>query len=86
MNEHAPCSFFLTPTNLQEIKEIMTKTTQKSAAGIDETPGQIIKAVAEAISKPLSHIINESFLHGKYPDNLKISKSIHIYKNKGSKN
>lgn len=38
------------------------------------------------VNKPISYINNNSSLYGKYTDNLKISKSIFISKNKGSKN
>lgn len=40
------------------------KTSQKSSAVIEEIHGQIIKAAAGGISKPLSCILNESFVHG----------------------
>lgn len=78
-------NFFLLPTSPAEIRELLLKTTKKSAAGIDEVGGQVLRAVVDEICTPLSYLINESFASGQYPDVLKISKSIPIYKNKGSR-
>ena len=78
-------NFFLLPTSPAEIRELLLKTTKKSAAGIDELGGQVLRAVVGEICIPLSYLINESFASGQYPDVLKISTFIPIYKNKGSR-
>lgn len=78
-------SLYLTPTTPNEIVDIINKTTLKPAAGADDIHGRAIKSVKNLISEPLSYIINESFITGIYPDSLKISKCIPLYKNKGSR-
>lgn len=44
-----------------------------------------MRSVCNHISAPLSHLVNESFSTGIFPDYLKVSKCIPVYKNKGSK-
>lgn len=83
--EILPTTFFLTPTTPEEVERIMMKTTTKNSAGPDEINGTVLKSVNKDISTILSDLINDSFLYGCYPDELKLSKSIPIYKNKGPK-
>nr|CAH7716746.1 unnamed protein product [Callosobruchus chinensis] len=78
-------TYFLTPTTPQEIQDVISKTTSKPAAGIDEICGTVIKSVSNVIAEPLSFLINESFKNGEYPKDLKVAKVIPIFKNKGSK-
>lgn len=78
-------TFYLYPTTPDEIEKAIIKTTLKSAAGIDEICGKSLKVVSNIINTPLSYIINESFCEGKYPSALKISKSVPIFKNTGSR-
>ena len=85
-NKHiSPVSLYLNPTTDLEIENILNKTTRKTAAGIDEIHGKVLKSVSNQISQPLSYLINESFISGKFPEALKESKCIPVYKNKGSK-
>lgn len=77
-------TFFLNPIISHEVEDIINNTVKKPAAGVDGIHGRTLKAVSDIICFPLSHIINVSFNKGVYPDKLKISKSIPIYKNKGS--
>ncbi|KAJ8982916.1 hypothetical protein NQ317_004572 [Molorchus minor] len=65
--------------------DIIKKVTQKPTPGIDDIDGRVLKAVADIVSAPLAHIINISYSTGKYPDLLKVSRAIPIFKNKGSK-
>lgn len=78
-------SMYLSPTTPTEIENIIRKTTTKPAAGIDEIHGIALRSVCKDISIPLSYLVNESFATGSFPDSLKVSKCIPIYKNKGSK-
>nr|CAH7765474.1 unnamed protein product [Callosobruchus chinensis] len=60
-------TYFFTPTTPQEIQDVISKTTSKPAAGIDEICGAVIKSVSKVIAEPLSYLINESFKNGEYP-------------------
>lgn len=82
---HLSQNFFLHPVVPKEVMEAITKTTKKYTAGIDGINGKILSAVKEIIANPLAHLINISFLSGQYPDSLKKSKCIPIFKNKGMK-
>ena len=53
------------------------------ATGPNSIPLEILKLLKANICCPLKEIINLSFATGVYPDNLKISKVIPIFKNKG---
>ena len=58
----------------------MRKLRRKKAHGIDELPPNLLKDVANEISKPLVFIINKSLLSGIVPDLWKISKVTPLYK------
>lgn len=78
-------SLFLQPVTPSEVSDIIRKTTLKSSAGFDELPGAALKHVQDIISVPFSYIINESFNNGCFPQQLKVSKCIPIFKNKGAR-
>ena len=67
------------PTDIYEIKNVVTnlKTKCLSTKLIQQTIGEIII--------PLRHTINQSFVTGVVPENLKVAKIIPIYKS-GNKN
>lgn len=48
--------------------EIVEKTTQTSAPGMDDIHGKILKAVSDIIYFPVSFIIDRTFCDGRYPD------------------
>ena len=70
---HVSNSFFLTPTDPYEIIAIVKKFKNRSSAGPDEIPEFVIKRCIHAIATPLSDLINASFNHGQFPENLKWS-------------
>lgn len=78
-------TLFLTPTIPEEIINIIDKTTRKPASGTDDIDGKILKSVKNCIAIPLSFLINQSFLCGSFPNSLKESKCIPVFKNKGCK-
>lgn len=82
---HSENTFYLYPTTPYEVEGFIMKTTLKPAAGIDEIYGSALRIISDLISIPLSYLINESFSEGKYPDSLKISKSVPVFKNKGAR-
>ena len=55
-------------------------SNRKKGAGCDNISGILLKFCANAITKPLTAIINQSLLNGIFPDKLKIGKVIPIYK------
>ena len=63
-----------------EICKCLRKLRRKKAHGIDELPPNLLKDVANEISKPLAFIINKSLSSGIVPDLWKISKVTPLYK------
>lgn len=83
INEH---SFFIDPTCAEEIQFIIKSFQSKeSLGGLDEFSIKYIKLVSDIIDKHLSYLFNLCIAQGIFPDILKISKVIPIYKN-GPKN
>ena len=78
-------SFYLKPTNRDEIFNIIMAMKNSNSAGQDEISSKILKSIANEIVEPLAHCINLSLLTGIVPRNAKIAKIIPIYKS-GDKN
>lgn len=85
LENFGPSSFFLGAVTPWEVGGLLRRTTRKHAAGIDEIDGRALRAVQDLICYPLCHLINESFSHGEFPEIIKESKCIPVFKNKGSK-
>ena len=77
-----PNSFFMTPTNPEEILEIIKEIKSKNSSGHDTINTKLIKSIDNSISKPISILINMSIQSGIVPDSLKLAKIIPIYKSK----
>ena len=65
----------------QTILKTIDNLKNKCSCGSDRISNKILKIIKQEIAAPLSHIINQSFLHGSFPENLKIAKVIPLYKN-----
>ena len=66
-----------------EVKKAIKKL-KLTSSGLDQIPVRILKESADILVVPLTRIINSSILTGKFPDSLKVSKVIPIFKNSGS--
>ena len=80
-NEH---SIFIQPTNPLELIRIINNLNANKASGPYSIDYEILHLIKSIIADPLSRIINLSFEKAKYFENLKISKAIPVYKDKGS--
>ena len=78
-NEH---SIFIQPTNPLELIRIINNLNANKASGPYSIDYEILHLIKLIIAAPLSRIINLSFEKAKYFENLKISKAIHVYKDK----
>ena len=79
-NPNGP-SFFLTPTNAQEILRIGKDMKSGSSCGFDNICSTVGKFVLSSIAVPLAYIFNLSLISGSVPLNLKVAKIIPIFKN-----
>lgn len=74
----------MTPTTVTEVIEIVHKLKNQKSAGADNFSTMLIKSIAEYISPILCHVINLSFYSGVFPDKLKQSIVVPIYKKSNS--
>ena len=72
-------SFFLTPTDKNEISFIISSLDSHKSSGLN-IPVKILKLLKNDISQQLSDIFNMSFSTGQFPSVLKIAKVIPIHK------
>ena len=75
----------LTPVTEIEILAIIDSLKNKKSKGSDELNTHFIKRIKFGLALPLTDLINKSFALGIFPDMLKISKTIALYK-KNDKN
>ncbi len=79
-NKNRAC-MFMSPTDPQEIQQIITQLKNKNSSGIDKISSNLIKQLP-SLTHPLSILINKSLQEGIMPDILKIAKVQPIYKAK----
>lgn len=64
-------SMFIEPTTENEIYNIIHGLKSKMSSGYDEFPTLLIKRCICELCKPLTYMVNNSLLHGVFPDPLK---------------
>ena len=74
------CNFQFKSVTTEEVLSIINSLKLKSSRGVDELSNKVIKYIKDAIVEPLTVIINQMINTGIYPDLLKISKVIPLYK------
>ena len=62
------------------VMQIIDGLKPKSSTGVDNISNKLLKSAKTFIVSPLTIIINQMFQVGKFPDLLKISKVLPIYK------
>ena len=73
-------SFFITPTDSQEVISIISSLSDNKSSGPNSVPTRILKLLKKDISTRLVDIFNLSFSSGIYPTPLKTAKFIPIHK------
>ena len=73
-------SFFLSPTNKNEIVSIISALDSQKASEPNSIPIKILKLMKNVISNQLAVLFNLSFTSGSFPTTLKTSKVTPIYK------
>ena len=63
-----------------ETKKIIYSMENKVTEGLDSMSNKLIKLIAPSIIRPLTRIINLSLTEGIFPDNMKIAKTIPLFK------
>ena len=67
--------------NCIDVKKIIHNIAAKNSCGIDAISTKLIKMIGDDTAGPLTLIINQSLSTGIFPDKLKITKVIPLYKN-----
>ena len=62
------------------VLDIIKSFESKSSLDIDGISLKLVKFVAHEISRPLAHIFNLSLQNGIFPENLKSSRTVPIFK------
>ena len=75
-----PNSMVLYLTSQLEVENLLSRLPNKKSSGLDKLPNIAFKIIANIISKPLSDLINASFIKSTFPDCLKHAKIIPIHK------
>ena len=73
-------TFAFDPADKDEVISIICKLNKGKATGPFSILSEILQKTKDALSYPLTKIINLSFTSGIHPSNLKISKTIPIFK------
>ena len=76
----SPQSIFLKPVNELEIREIIQQVANKESCNNNGISFKLIKHVSNNTSKTLSHIFNVSIQQENFPESLKTSMIIPIFK------
>ena len=81
LNQRLNSTFHLSPTNEQEIIDIIDSLDDSKSSDPCSIPIKLIKLAKNELSTPFTDICNSSFSEGVFPDKNKIAKVIPIHKN-----
>ena len=71
---------FLTPTWLDEVKDIIKILNLRKSINSNSIPTKILKKYSQNISIPISKLINQYFVSGIFPEALKLASVVPIFK------
>ena len=66
--------------SVEDIVQIINSLKPKVSSGLDELSNKMLKLIKDVIAPPLTIIINQMLNTGIFPDKLKISKVIPLFK------
>ena len=84
LNDPNSDSFFVTPVTPSEVNRQLLNLNEGKAPDAYNIPVKLIKCVSDALTTPLTKLINESFESGFYPNMLKYAKVVPIHKAKST--
>ena len=86
MNERNAHCMFLSPVIENEIVDVVNNCKNKVSEDSDEISMSILKEVFTYIKEPFTYICNLSFMYGIFPEKMKTSKVIPLFKSGNRKN
>lgn len=81
----SPNSFFMQPISEDTFANFTLSIKPKLSTDINGLSMKFISSIIHQVKRPLTHIFNTSISTGTFPERLKISKCIPIFKGKGDK-
>ena len=75
-------SLFLYPSDIKELKSLISQLPQKNSHGYDEISNIMLKNIANEIAQPLMILINQSLEDGKFPSAMKLAEVVPLFKSK----
>ena len=89
-NQYMPlktnCTLIFQEITVDNTRRIIDSLKPKTSTGVDSVSNKLLKFVKTAISEPLTIIINQMLRVGIFPDLLKISKVVPVYKKDNNTN
>lgn len=76
-------SFFIAPVVAGDVLLVINSLPNKCSTGLDEIPTHFVKSCSDVLSPVIAEAFNQSIIHGKFPDPLKVAVVIPVPK-KGS--
>ena len=73
-------SLYLSPVTHFEVEDIISNLDSAKSIGPYSIPVNLLKILKRHISHPLAELVNQSFLKGIFPHNLKVAEVVSIYK------
>ena len=86
MDNRCPKTVFLGAILENEVLHEIKLLHASTASGLDDVSPKVVKAIANYIVKPLTHIFNLSFLTGIIPNALKIARVTPVFKANSKEN
>ena len=86
LSNENPDTFFLSPTNKEEIKFILSSLDINKSTGPYSIPSKVLNMLKNDISEQLADLFNLSFTTGTFPTLLKTAKVIPIHKKDSKSN
>ena len=75
-----PNTLFLHDITSNEIKRHIENLPSKNSSGYDNISNKLLKSIKYFILNPLTHIFNLSFKQGVFPDAMKVSEIVPLFK------
>ena len=86
LNKYNDKNMFLYPCTPEEVYKTVKSLKSKNSAGNDGISNNLIKKLSDVLCLPLCIIFNKSFSEAVFPDKMKLSKVIPLYKGKSKTN
>ena len=77
---HFAETFEFKPVSTNYIRKQLKNLNPKKATGVDNIPPKILRAGATSLAIPLTKLVNQTLISGKFPDSLKLAQVTPIYK------